>query len=124
MIGADYKYEESRIQDLFMILKNNGFDVYFQGQKEGDCISPYVVVKSDGGTKHMEFSTDVANYSVLCYVPQNAFSTIEVFTKKVKDAIATKKPLFRLSGYESPSLFDDTVKGYVVSVGYLNYRKR
>lgn len=124
MISAGYKYEESRAQDLYMVLKNNGIDVYFQGQKKGDCISPYAVVKSNGSTDHMEYSTNVANYSVLCYVPENEYSKLEVFTNRVKDIIKTIKPLFRPTGYESPSLFDDTVNGYVVSVDYLNYRKK
>jgi hypothetical protein len=85
MIEGNYKYEESRIQDLYMVLKKGGFNVYFPSTKMGECLSPYVVVKNDGLTKHVEFSTNLSLYSVLCYVPRDSYSKLESYKNKVKE---------------------------------------
>lgn len=123
MIPAGYQYEESRIQDLYMILKNGGFDVYFPGVKNGECTAPYVVVKDDGTTKHMEFSTDAVTYAVMCYVPRNCYSKLEPFAIAVKQCIKEYAPLFRKQNFETPSYFDNNVKAYMKSISYVNYQK-
>ena len=45
----------SRIQDIYLHLKEQGFEVYFPAQKVGECLSPYVVVKDATTSKYLEY---------------------------------------------------------------------
>jgi hypothetical protein len=123
MIEGNYKYEESRIQDLYMVLKKGGFNVYFPSTKMGECLSPYVVVKNDGLTKHVEFSTNLSLYSVMCYVPRDSYSKLESYKNKVKECIKQIHPLFKERGLETPSFYDDSVKAHMISISYENRQK-
>ena len=40
-----FEYRDSRWQDLYDYLRSKGYEVYSPGQKDGDCLSPYLVVK-------------------------------------------------------------------------------
>ena len=44
----EFDFQESRWQDLYLHLKNKGYDVYAPAQKVGECTEPYLVVKNDG----------------------------------------------------------------------------
>lgn len=113
----------SRWKDIYLHLKNDGFDVYSPGQHEGECLSPYVVVKDAGTTRFGGFSSHKALYEVLCYVPKDTFSQLEPFVQKVKTSMKKMYPMIRSADYETASFYDDTVKGHMVSVQYINYRK-
>ena len=51
--------EQTRIQDIYMYLKEQGFKVYFPTQKQGECTFPYVVVKDMTTSKIAGISSTV-----------------------------------------------------------------
>ena len=118
-----FEYAESRWQDIFLHLKNEGFDVYSPGTKTGECISEYLVVKNDGSSKHPEFSTDVDLYSILCYVPKDSYSTLEPLVQRVKRAMKGLEPMIKPYGSQTPSYYDDSFKAHTISIVYKNYKK-
>lgn len=123
MIDANFEYADSRWQDIFLHLKNAGFEVYSPGQKVGECLSEYVVVKSNGSSKHASFSTDVDLYLVICYVPKEKYSELEPFITKVKDSMKGLRPMILPQGSQTPSYYDDSVKAHMISISYKNYKK-
>lgn len=123
MIGSEFVYTDSRWQDIFMHLQNSGFDVYSPGTKVGECISEYLVVKFDGSSKHVSFSTDNDLYSIMCYVPKDKYSLLEPLIQKVKKAMKGLKPMILPNGNQTPSYYDDSLKAHMVSITYKNYKK-
>lgn len=118
-----FQYEESRWQDIFVHLKNAGFEVYSPGVKTGECISEYLVVKNDGSSKHSSFSTDVDLYAVMCYVPKDRYSSLETFVRRVKNVMKELEPMILPYGSQTPSYYDDSLKAHMVSIEYKNYKK-
>lgn len=114
---------ESRWQDIYLHLKGNGLDVYSPGQHQGECTSPYVVVKDMGAIQYGDFSSNRHTYDVMCYVPKDAFSQLEPFVLKVKTAMMGLYPMIRPAHYETASFYDDTNKSHMISVQYINYRR-
>lgn len=124
MINANtFQYEESRWQDIFMCLKNQGFDVYSPGMKTGECTSEYLVVKNDGSSKHSSFSTDIDLYAVMCYVPKDRYSSLETLVQRVKNSMKELEPMILPYGSQTPSYYDDSLKAHMVSIEYKNYKK-
>ena len=124
MIDVDtFGYKESRWQDIFLHLKNEGFDVYSPGVKVGECESEYLVIKNDGSSKHVSFSTDIDLYAVMCYVPKQKYSELEPFVQKVKKSMKELEPMIKPYGSQTPSYYDDSVKAHMVSIEYKNYKK-
>lgn len=118
-----FEYLDSRAQDIYKHLENNGFDVYWPGQKVGECTSPYVVVKNDGGYRHVNFSSNRDMYSVQCYVPKLQYSKLEPMIVKVKQVMKELYPMIIDYGQQTPSFYDDTCKAHYVSIEFENYKK-
>lgn len=114
---------DSRWKDIFDCLKNNDIEVYSPGIKVGECLSPYVVVKNDGSSKHIAFSTDVDLYSVMCYVPKQNYSLLEPFVQKIKFIMRDLEPMIKPYGSQTSSYYDDSIKAHMVSIEYKNYKK-
>lgn len=114
---------DSRWKDIYRNLKADGFDVYSPGQHQGDCTSPYVVVKDAGSSRFENFSSSRHLYDVLCYVPKEQYSQLEPFVRRVETSMGKLNPMIRPTHYKTPSFYDDTVKGHMVSIQYINYRK-
>lgn len=119
----EFDWQDSVWQDIFVHLVSEGFDVYSPGTKEGECESQYIVVKNDGSSRHTSFSSDVDLYSIMCYVPQNAYSELEVMVQRVKMAMKKIEPLLLPYGQQTPSYYDDSIKAHMVSIEYKNYKK-
>lgn len=113
----------SRWQDIYKHLKIHGFEVYSPGQHEGECTSPYVVVKDAGTVKLESFSSNRSLYDILCYVPKDHFSKLEPFVHSVEESMKGLYPMIRPAHYKTPSFYDDTVKGHMISVQYINYQQ-
>lgn len=118
-----FEYKDSRWQDIFSHLQKAGFDVYSPGIKTGECTSPYLVVKNDGSSKHVSFSTDVDLYAVMCYVPKDKYSALEPLVQKVKNSMKELEPMIKPYGSQTPSYHDDSVKAHMISIEYKNYKK-
>jgi hypothetical protein len=114
---------ETRLQDIYLCLKNKGFDVYFTGQHVGDCLKNYVVVKSDVSTPYLDFSTNVDYYSILLYVPQKYPTQVDIFRKQVENALLELYPMIKSANSITTTILDETVNGYMTSMTYVNYRK-
>lgn len=117
------EYEQDRIQDIYMHLKQKGFDVYFPAQHQGECIAPYVVVKGNVQTQFRQYSSTTQYYDLLCYVPKEKFSTLYPFVDSIKAAMKELVPMIKPAYYDTSAFYDDEVKGHMVSIQYLNYRK-
>lgn len=99
----------------------NGIEVYPPASKKGECVHEYVVVKQDGTSQYQDFSTEAHYYTLLLYVPQHKYASLERFKAKVKEAMATDLyPLLMPTGLETPDFFDDTFKAHMVSIQYRN----
>lgn len=120
---STFKNLDSRWQDITTHLKKCGFDVHSPGVKIGECTSEYIVVKNDGSSKHGSFSSDVDLYSVMCYVPKQKYSTLELMVQDVKRAMKTLEPMVLPYGTQTPSYYDDSVKAHMISIEYKNYKK-
>lgn len=118
-----FEAEESRVQDIYIFLKEKGYDVYFPAQKVGDCVSPYVVVKHDGATKDLNFSTDIDTYSIMVYVPQKSYSQLEVLVRKIRQDMKELEPMIRYNDSMMTSFYDDSIKGHMTSISFRNYKK-
>lgn len=114
---------ESRWQDIYEHLTEKGFSVYSPGQHQGECLSPYVVVKDMGGSRFGGFTSMRHLYDLMCYVPQDNFSELEPFVQKVKTAMLSLYPMIRPAHFETPSFYDDTNRSHMISVQYINYKK-
>lgn len=120
---STFEYQDSIWQDIVVHLQADGFDVYSPGMKVGECVSPYIVVKNDGSTRHASFSTDVDFYAIMCYVPRTAYSTLEPLVQSVKKSMKGLEPVLRPYGIQSTSYYDDTFKAHMISIEYKNYKK-
>lgn len=112
-----------RMQDIYLHLKNEGFEVYFPAQKVGECISPYVVVRDATTSKYLDYSSTVTYYDLLCYIPKDHFSQLEPFVEEVKNSMKGLVPMILPAYTQSQSYYDDSVKAHMISVLYKNYRK-
>lgn len=114
---------ESRWQDIHIHLKNKGYKVYAPGTKNGECTEPYIVVKNDGGYKHVNFSTNRDMYAIMCYVPKGEYSKLEPMVQKVEEDMKELEPMVVPYGQKMPSYYDDTYKAHYISIEYENYKK-
>ncbi len=116
--------QETRLQDVYIHLKEIGnFDVYFPAQHKGECTSNYIVVTTGTTTQVNTFTSTQTVYDILCYVPQNRPSQMDVFFEKVKECMKQLNPMIKPLHTETETFYDDTIKGYMRSVQYVNYRK-
>ncbi len=114
---------ETRWQDIFVNLKNDGFEVYPPAMKVGECESRYLVIKDNGSNPHSSFSTEVQLYTVLCYVPKDEYSQLESFVNEVKESMKKLFPMVRPTGAQTPSFYEDSIKAQMISIDYKNYKK-
>lgn len=118
-----FEYSDSIWQDIFKTLYNAGFDVYSPATKVGECTKPYVVVTVGTSAQHATFSTNVDQYSVMCYVPKMQYSKLEPYVRSVMRALKEIEPLVMPVGSRTPSFYDDSVKAHMVSIEYKNHKK-
>lgn len=123
MVDANFTYAASRWQDIYIHLKNAGFDVYAPGIKVGECTKEYVVVKNDGSSKLANLSTNDDLYAIMCYVPKQAYSKLEPLVQNVRIAMKALEPMILPYGTQTPSYYDDSYKAHMVSIEYKNHKK-
>lgn len=123
MFDSSKQVYETRKMDIYHCLKDDGIDVYFQGQHSGDCKSPYVVVASRSTSKHPSASSTVNNIEIMCYVPVRNPSLIELFTDDVKRSMKKLYPMLVDSYADVGDYVDDDVKAVMRTLAYTYYRK-
>ena len=62
-------------------------------------------------------------YAVMCYVPKQAYSTLEPLVQKVKKAMKELEPMIMPYGSQTPSYYDDSYKAHMISIEYKNHKK-
>lgn len=118
------EYDKTVWEQIYLHLKNEGFEVYSPGTKVGKCVNPYLVVILDSSNEHPTFSTNIDLYSILCYVPGENYSELEKLLLRVKYSMSKLKPLVKSNGYRSPSFKDDNLNAHMSSIQYINYKKQ
>ena len=113
----------SQWKAIYDCLKSAGIDVFSPSQHQGECISPYVVVKAGSVGPLSDYSSTVAYYDLLCYIPKNQYSTLEDYVCSVKEAMKQLYPAIKYDNFETESYYDESVKGHMVSIQYRNNRK-
>ena len=102
--------------ELFDFFTENEFDVYFIGQKKGNCTKKYIVIKDDGVMPILGNKTGVQVIDIIGYVPETRYTEIEEFKNNIKELM--KGFNARPTGQESPILLEDRIKAYSFVLTY------
>lgn len=113
----------NRWGDIYNHLVSKGFKVYAPAQHQGECTERYIVLKLYTGAQISTYSSFSQQYDLLLYIPKDEYSQFEDFIASVKDAMKELKPMIMPLHTQTPSYYDDTVKGHMVSIQYRNSRK-
>lgn len=111
-------------QIIFDYLEAAGYDVFFPEQHIGECITPYIVVKSDGLAPIAGITTNQCFYAIFCYIPRNQYNELEQFIIDLKTTMEGLYPSVMSADIETTPFYDDEVKGFMVSIQYINYRRK
>lgn len=117
------KAKKTVIKQIVDNLVKNGFETYFPTQHKGDCLTEYIVVEYAGAVSVETVSSVADTYQLLCYVQENRYSRIMDFSEEVRKAMRDIFPLVRETGNQSTTYFDETIKGHLIVLEYVNYRK-
>lgn len=121
---GEFKYDSSRLKDLYKYLKVEGYDVYFPEQHVGECLKPYLVLKYSGSVPAQGVSSRADLYDIFIYVPRDKYSLLDEMVQSVVKAMVGLKPLFfKYNDQQTASIYDDDVKAHCVSIEYANYKK-
>lgn len=105
------------------VLEKNDIEVYLPEKHKGDCLKPYVVVKQSGTMDIVGVTSEYKLYDILCYVPKNQYSYLEIFVYKVKMSMKELFPVLVYVGNQTESFYDETNKSFMVSFQYRNVRR-
>lgn len=114
--------EQTRLMDTYNHLKAAGVEVYFPGQKKGECKKPYTVVRDAGTSPYTGYSSAITLYELLCYVPKDQYSTLQVYANTVKEVMKGLWPMLIPTRYESAPFYDDTVDAHMTYIQYRNMK--
>lgn len=112
------------IKNIIDVLVSNGFKAYMPGYHVGECTEPYTVVKKEGLSPVMsDISSERPIYTIMCYVPEREYSYLEQMIYEVKQYMKKLYPMLMYGGNETPSFYDEDVKGHMISIQYLGCRR-
>ena len=102
-------------------LIENSIDVYPPATHKGECLKEYAVLKEDGSSQMLSFSTETQYYTIMCYVPKNKYTELKRFVRKCEKCMEGLAPMIMPTGLKTPDFYDDDKKAYMVSIQYRNY---
>lgn len=102
-------------------LYDKGLQVYAPGSHKGDVDEPYVVVKPLNSDKYINFSTTIRYYDVMYY--GRTVTECEELRIKAEFLMKDLQPTIMPTYSTTEPFYDDTVKGWMSSSMYRNYRK-
>ena len=105
-----------RMIELFDFLTENDFDVYFIGQKKGNCTKKFIVIRDSGIIPIASNKTAAQIIDIIGYVPENRYTEIEEYKKDIKEIM--KEFNARFTGEETPVLIEDRIKAYSFVLTY------
>ena len=102
--------------ELFDFLTENDFDVYFIGQKKGNCTKKFIVIRDSGIIPITSNKTATQIIDIIGYVPESRNTQIIEMKKNIKEAM--KDFSARITGEESPVIPDNSNKSYSFILTY------
>lgn len=107
---------------IFNHLKKCGFKVFAPNAHKGECVEDYLVVKQGVTTQYNNYSTQIVLYDILCYAKN--YSDCIKLKSSVREKMKELEFDVMPTDNEEEAYFDDSVKGYMSSIEYRNYKKR
>lgn len=114
---------ETVIKQIYKFLKSKNIKVYMPAEHIGDCLEPYVVVRSGGVVELLSVSSERPVYTFMFYVPYRNYLQLEEFKEQVKEMLIELYPMIQYSGNETEAYYDDTNQSFMTSVEYYGIRK-
>ena len=95
--------------------------VYPPATHNGECMSPYIVLKKDGGARVPSYSSQFQYYRIMIYVPRNQYSKLDDYQKRVKKVLKENIfPLLLPTGQEESDYYDDNYNAHMRAMLYRN----
>lgn len=120
---SEFDYQDSRWEDIFVMLKDNGINVKSPTRNVGIIREPTVIVRYDGTVQHGTFSTDDYRYELIICVPSDQYSKLEPYVVQVRELMKNLYPMLVDERNVSTSMYDDEIRAHYVSCTYQNHRK-
>lgn len=112
------------IVKIYDFLKSKGYNIYFYGQHQGVCTSPYVVVKDGGCGQVGNISLDKQYIDFCIYFPMNkSLRDFFDFTGNLIKDLNEQKAI-RNTRYKSPYIIDSDKKAYTSILRFINYKNQ
>lgn len=105
-------------EKVFDKIKESNIDVYPPNIHKGEVKDNYVVLLDGGRTQAQTYTSQTVLLDVLCYVPGNRFTDLDVFADSVKKSVNDLFPLVIPTGNETAAFYDDTIRGWMKSIEY------
>lgn len=109
------------IELAYNALKSAGVDVYFPGTHEGECTSPYAVIKKLSSSQFGTYSSDIHYFEVLCCAP--VVSACYELAEAVQTALKTIYPTAKSTRNVSEPYYSENITGWMVQLEYKYYKK-
>lgn len=122
IVPSEFESKDSRWQEIVNCLTSHGIEVKSPGVDFGDVRTKFVIPLYYGASPIYGFSSEQVVYDLNVFVPQKRYSELEPFIQEVKNAMEDLRPMLKLNGYDSPSFYDDSIHGHVVTIEYSMYR--
>lgn len=121
----DLGEKDSVWQIIADILNKYGeLPVYPPAIHNGECTSPYIVLKKDGGARVPGYSSQYQYYRVMIYVPRNQYSKLDDYQKQVETIFKEKIfPLLLPTGQIESDYYDDNYNAHMRAILYRNVRR-
>lgn len=118
--------ENDSVWDIVATLleKYGDFPVYPPATHNGECTSPYIVLKRDGSAKVPQNSSQYQYMRVMLYVPRNQYSKLDEYQKQIENVIQEKIfPLLLPTGQIESDYYDDNYNAHMRAMLYRNVRR-
>ncbi|WP_197096796.1 hypothetical protein [Paraclostridium sordellii] len=109
-------------EKIYDTLVDANIKPYSIGQHNGECNSPYVVI-SNAGTNPFSVGLKYDIIDIIIYYPIGAYSKVEPYANKVKQALKKIKNL-KYTNTDTPIVIDDDKKAYTQSFTYQVYKRK
>ena len=104
-------------KELYLHLKNNGFNVYSIGQHKGICKDPYIVISETGDSDISNKNLMNKNIELLIYYPLGQYSEFSIYIEKIKKAMKELSHIRRVINV-NPVIVDDDKQAYMTFLAY------
>lgn len=107
---------------IFDTLTQANLSVYAPNTHKGECVAPYIVLKRVTAEQFVKYSTQIVYYDILCYAKN--YTDCLNLVEKVKETMKGAEFNVRPTMNETEPFWDDSVKGFMSSIEYRNYKKQ